>query len=273
MKNIFNIKRFSLLLRNLWIEQQQYLWLYLCANIILIGFVAIGTSAISSQAIVFTIGTAITIFMVVMSIKWYMSKRSMDYALLPASGFEKLLTILISLIAGIIGYILLFMLLNTIYNLISFEQLKTIQPINQQDWEFSLFSSCFVLNPIKWVLVGMTQTYNQALTYAISVATFIFCAFTFMLASTSGSKKHKMKNTFLALIIVGAITAINHFSNKIITSDMYSLPDCIERSDIQVVINAAATPPPIETLTQLSWGAAILFLIAAYFGLKEKEIQ
>lgn len=272
MNNTISISRTGLLLRNLWVEQQRYIWIYICTNIILVGFV-LGTNIVSRQFIIFTLGMIANLFITTNCLKWYLRNRALNYTLFPATNFEKFLAVLLSLIIGFAGYILFFMLLNTTYNFIFSQWLQPLQPVDETAWEYSLFPSFFALNPIKWVLTNSTKIYNEQLLYITGLIAGFLSLITLALIITPNSNKRATKHTLIAFgILLVLWTGIKASGEKAIINNPPSLPNNCAEYTGQTIVLDPPSPLPMEAIAYTTWGAALCLFIAAYYGTKEKEI-
>ncbi len=265
--NTFSINRIGLLLRNLWIEQLRYIWIYLCANIILVGFGFIYPDIEPNiiQQFIFLTGLAINQMICFILLMRHMEKHSLEYILIPSTTFEKFSAILLSQLLVFIGYIILFLILNTTYNVAFADFLQMQQPIDKQVWSNSISSSFFVLNPISWLWKQISTS---------TLKTFYIIQF-FTLTAVIAMKLGKKQNRQLRTLAIGIFTIFIILSigikTKINITNTPSPSEHIIFQDSIVYMHYLAETPSPETVI-LACCFCITILTAAYFTLKEKEI-
>lgn len=265
--NTFSINRTGLLLRNLWIEQLHRVWIYLCTNIILIGLGFIYNTIIgpeSAQLFIFLIGSVINQILCFILLIRYMEKHSFEYTLIPSTTFEKFLAILLSQLLVFMGYIILFLTLNTIYNVVFADFLQMQQPIDKQVWKYSISSSFFMLNPISWL-------WEQINTSTLKT----FCIIQIFLTTAIITQVGKKRNWQLRVLTIGIlaifITLAIGIKTKISITNIPSYSEHIIFRSTSVFTQHLAVAPTPETMT-LACSFCITILGTAYFTLKEKEI-
>lgn len=251
-------------------ELRMSLLTILVAEALLIGFAAGGEY---SQCIVFVIGICVTLFLVTYRFSSLMMKQRSRFVMVPATVMEKLVSVFLFMLGALFAFIILYIIMNTVYNLLFYSYNQWYQPDHDSiEWSISFFkSNLFVLNPFRWFYEILFVGHASSLSAKISsYLIFYLLFFALSIAVILWGCGNRMLSYYISMVIL-IYTVMPKIWRKYVVDIPSGIGEVIHGEEIRTIYQITTSVPPYSDY--LIFAAALCLLAVAYFGLKEQEMK